>query len=252
VQVLGNLIGNATKYTLAGGSIDLRVTRGARRIEIAVADTGIGIPAESLETIFGLFARGDHANGRGEGLGVGLTLARQLVVLHGGTIEAKSEGPGRGSEFVLRLPIVARTEDVGRTEPAPKFAGTPCRILVADDNPDAVESLRLLLQTSGHDVRTAKDGESAVRVAEDFQPNVALLDLGMPNVDGYEAARRIRALGWGKRVFLVALTGWGQESDKRRGREAGFDAYFVKPVAPEELAAMLARASPRSESSATP
>ncbi len=264
VQVLGNLIGNATKYTPSGGSIDVRVSQRTRDLEITVADTGNGIPAESLNRIFELFARGDHTGGREEGLGIGLTLARQLVLLHGGTIEARSEGACRGSQFVIRLPIVARPDDDGRAPPAPRAptasraptarqtSDAPCRILVADDNADAVESLKLLLQAAGHDVRTAKDGESAVRVARDFQPNVALLDLGMPKVDGYEAARQIRELGWGKRIFLVALTGWGQESDKRRGREAGFDAHFVKPVAPEDLSAILARASTGSGSTSAP
>ena len=244
IQILGNLIGNATKYTPAGGRIDVEVVAGERDLEMKVKDSGIGIPQESLTKIFELFARVDGSHGREGGLGIGLTLVRQLVELHGGTIEARSGGVGKGSEFVLKLPIVAGPDSEVRMAREQASPSVPCRVLVADDNPDAVESLRLLLAAGGHEVRTAFDGEAAVRVAREFQPHVALLDLGMPKADGYEAARRIRSQQWGGGIYLVALTGWGQEADKRRGRDAGFDTHFVKPVAMEALHQLLAGISP--------
>jgi CheY-like chemotaxis protein len=240
VQVLCNLLGNAAKYTPAGGEIDVSAAANGRTLELAVKDTGIGIPAESLTDIFELFVRVDHSLERQGGLGIGLTLVRQLAELHGGTIQARSAGPGRGSEFVLKLPVVTTRAVNATAAPEPVPASAPRRILVADDNRDAVESLVLLLEIAGHEVHAAFDGEEAIRSAERVRPHVALLDIGMPEANGYEVARRLRAHPWGKNIYLVALTGWGQEADKRRAREVGFDAHLVKPVAPETLNRLLA------------
>ncbi len=241
VQVLCNLIGNAAKYTPPGGEIDLTVAVAANgTLEIAVKDNGVGIPAEKLTEIFELFVRVDHSLERQGGLGIGLTLVRQLVELHGGTVEARSKGLGRGSEFVLSLPIVAGRSAAGAPLSQPLPAAAPLRIVLADDNRDAVESLELLLRIAGHDVHTVFDGAAAIGAVETLRPHVALLDIGMPNANGYEVARRIRAHAWGEDVYLVALTGWGQDADKRRAREAGFDAHLVKPVPPETLDELLA------------
>jgi CheY-like chemotaxis protein/two-component sensor histidine kinase len=239
-QVLCNLIGNAAKYTPDGGRIDLLVTiPSADTLEISVKDTGIGIPHAKLSEIFDLFARVDPSPTSQGGLGIGLTLVRQLVELHGGTIEARSAGAGHGSEFVVRLPLVAAAApEVPARAPTP--AATPLRVLIADDNLDAAESLTLLLRLKGHDAHAVFDGEAAIDSAERLLPQVALLDIGMPKANGYEVARRVRAFPWGKEIFLVALTGWGQESDKLQARQAGFDAHLVKPVLPETLDELLA------------
>jgi PAS domain S-box-containing protein len=250
VQVLCNLIGNSAKYTPLGGEIDVAIAVNGHGIEVTVKDNGIGIPKGSLTKIFELFARVDGSlEGQG-GLGVGLNLVRQIVDLHGGTIEARSDGIGLGSEFVLRLPIVSSPGTTVARVPEKPSVGPPCRILVADDNPDAVETLKLILEAAGHDVHTALDGEAALRLAEEIRPRLALLDIGMPRMNGYEVARRIRASPWGRPIHLVALTGWGQESDKQRGKEVGFDAHFVKPVAPEALQRLIAtiRGQPMSKS----
>jgi len=239
VQVLCNLLGNAAKYTPPGGQLELAVAATDDLLRISVKDDGIGIPPEKLTEIFELFARVDPSLDRQGGLGIGLTLVRQLVELHGGTIEARSPGVGHGSEFVLELPVVATATTIP-THADTTPASIPRRILVADDNRDAAESLKLLLELGGHDVHTVFDGESAVRCAETLEPDVALVDIGMPRANGYEVASRIREQPWGKGIYLVALTGWGQEDDKRRAHEAGFDAHLVKPVPPEALDRLLA------------
>jgi PAS domain S-box-containing protein len=243
VQVLCNLLGNAAKYTPAGGHVELVVTATHDLLRISVKDDGIGIPPAKLTEIFELFARVDPSLDRQGGLGIGLTLVRQLVELHDGTIEARSRGVGYGSEFVLELPVVvtATTSTPTRADAMPTCS--PRRILVADDNRDAAESLKLLLELGGHDVHTVFDGESAVRCAETFEPDIALVDIGMPRANGYEVASRIREQPWGKGIYLVALTGWGQDDDKRRAHEAGFDAHLVKPVPPEALDRLLATMS---------
>jgi two-component system, chemotaxis family, CheB/CheR fusion protein len=241
IQVLYNLIANASKYTPTSGRIELTAAARNRILDVSVKDNGIGIPPGKLTEIFELFSRVDSSLERQGGLGIGLTLARQLTELHGGTIEARSDGIGRGSEFVLKLPIVAAKASAAAVQsPEPGPACTPLRILVADDSYDAVESLALLLQMAGHDVHKAFDGEAAITSAEKFKPDVALLDIGMPKANGYEVARSIREHPWGKRIYLVALTGWGQEADKLRAQDVGFDAHLVKPVAPEALNRLLA------------
>ena len=240
VQVLCNLLGNAAKYTPTGGDIDVAVdVVSAGMLAISVRDNGIGIPRGKLTEIFDLFARVDQSLERQGGLGIGLTLVRQLVELHGGTIEARSEGLGHGSEFILRLPVVVAT--VERPAPAaePGTRGPALRILVADDNQDAAESLVMVLQLEGHDVHSVFDGDAAIAAIEELRPDVALVDIGMPGANGYEVARRVREHPWGEQVHLVALTGWGQPADRRRAEEAGFDAHLVKPVPPEALERLL-------------
>ena len=247
IQVICNLVGNAAKYTPSGGKIDLTVTVKENTLELSVKDNGIGIPAGRLTEIFDLFAQVDRSGERGGGLGIGLTLVRQIAMLHGGNIEARSEGVGRGSEFLLTLPIVPVPQGVAVHAPPAESVSAPRRILVVDDNRDAVESLVILLELSGHEVHKALDGASAITIAEAVRPEVVLLDLGMPNVSGYDVARYIREQPWGQPAYLVALSGWGQAEDRLRTQAAGFDAHLVKPVAPETLnrllGAMRSRAS---------
>ena len=240
VQVLCNLLGNAAKYTPAGGRIELAVKVAHDRLRVTVKDDGIGIPPDKLTDIFELFSRVDSSFDRQGGLGIGLTLVRQLVELHGGTIEAHSNGVGHGSEFVISLPVVVGSATIAAVSHDAAPASTPRRILVADDNRDAAESLGLLLRLAGHEVHEVFDGEAAIAASERLRPDVALLDIGMPKANGYEVARRIREHPWGKAIYLIALTGWGQEDDKRRAREAGFDAHLVKPVPPNTLDRLLA------------
>jgi PAS domain S-box-containing protein len=248
IQVLYNIFANATKYTPAGGRIDLTITASNRILEISVKDTGIGIPQEKLAEIFDLFARVDSSLERQGGMGIGLTLVRQLTELHGGTVEARSEGIGHGSEFILKLPVVATVAATSaNTDRGPGRAVTPRRILVADDSHDAVDSLAILLQIQGHDVVKAYDGEAAIALAEKHKPEVLLLDIGMPKANGYEVAKSIRESAWGKRAYLIALTGWGQEGDKRRSQDVGFDAHIVKPVDLQDLTRLLDGIGPRKE-----
>ena len=242
-QVFSNLLNNAAKYTPPGGLIRVGTVESGASVIVTVSDNGAGIESELLPSVFDMFtqlqAHRDRTHG---GLGIGLTLARRLVELHGGTIEAKSEGLGSGSSFVVRLPLAA----AGAAERSPRrdegTASGECRILVAEDNPDAAEMMRVMLQFKGHDVRVAADGVQAVALAETFHPEIAFLDIGMPRMDGYDAARRIREL-LGSRVTLVALTGWGQDEDKRRSREAGFDHHLTKPPEPELLDQLILQCS---------
>jgi CheY-like chemotaxis protein len=207
-----------------------------------VRDDGIGIPFDRIHRVFDLFTQvhgtGDGAQG---GLGIGLALVRRLVEMHGGSVGARSEGPGRGTEIRVCLPLTS-AEPVGELEQgAPQVDAEPVppqarrRILVADDNHDAAGSLALRLELAGHDVRTAPDGLEALAIARTFQPEVVLLDLGMPAMDGYETARHLRRLAWGKQTRLIALTGWGQQQDRLRTAEAGFDVHLVKPVSETDL-----------------
>jgi signal transduction histidine kinase len=244
-QVLGNLLNNAAKYTDPGGSLSVTVRRVGTDVEIRVRDNGIGIPPELLPRLFQLFTQVDGAAHRAQGgLGIGLALVRQLIQMHGGSVTAYSQGPGHGSEFLIRLPLRARVyRDAHAMADAPpdEPARRGHRILLADDNRDALESLATLLQCDGHEVFTAADGAEALEVAAECRPDVVLLDIGMPKLDGYEVARRIRAEAWGKSAVLIALTGWGQDEDRRRSREVGFDSHLVKPLDPEALSTLLAR-----------
>jgi len=239
-QVFSNLLNNAAKYTDPGGQILLSAAREGSDAVVRVRDNGVGLAPESLEHIFDMFVQVDRTLERSQaGLGVGLTLARRLVQLHEGVIEAHSDGTGRGSEFVVRIPLsYARIAEVARAA-EPARAGTGRRILLADDNIDFAASLGDLLSAQGHDVRIAHDGAEALRTAEAFHPEVAFVDIGMPKVHGYEVARRMRAAPGTARTLLVAVTGWGQENDRKRAREAGFDRHLVKPVDPGEIEAIL-------------
>jgi CheY-like chemotaxis protein len=243
-QVVGNLLNNAAKYTEDGGRITLSaVTEGGEAV-LRVRDTGLGIAPEMLPRIFEMFTQADRSLERSQGgLGVGLTLVKRLVEMHGGSVEAESEGPGRGSEFVVRLPVIVPppVQLPQRSNGGEGAAAAGLRILVVDDNRDAAESLSLLLRTRGHDVRTAHDGVAGLEAAASFRPDVALLDIGMPRLSGYDLARRIRGQAWGQGMVLIALTGWGQEEDRRRSAQAGFDHHLVKPVDPDALQELFAR-----------
>jgi PAS domain S-box-containing protein len=239
-QVFANLLNNAVKYTPEGGRIEMGAERRGDTVSVTVRDSGVGIPPHALRSVFGMFARlGQPGRGAQEGLGVGLTLAQRLVGLHGGRIEAASEGAGCGAAFTVHLgtapdePVAGPPGVREDAEPAVQPGGR--RILVADDNADAAESLALVLQLMGNEVRVAHDGREAVEAAAVFRPELILLDIGMPRLTGYEAARMIRQQPWGRDVVLVALTGWGQDEDKREALDAGFDHHFTKPVDPVRL-----------------
>ena len=237
-QVLTNLLANAVKYTPAGGEITVSVHRDGDHAVLSVRDTGVGIRAELLPRVFDLFVQADRSLERSAGgLGIGLTLVRQLVQLHGGTVEASSAGPGRGSTFTVRLPVLADppdSDDAAR----PAVAGPARRVLVIEDNEDAREMLRNLLHILGHEVHEACDGASGIEEARRLRPDAALIDIGLPGIDGYEVARRIRADAPGTR--LVAVTGYGQPEDRERALAAGFDVHLVKPVDPDQLQRLLA------------
>jgi len=243
-QILYNLLHNACKFTPAGGRIDVVAQRQEGDVVLSVRDTGRGISADMLDKVFEMFSQvpGPQEESQG-GLGIGLTLVKRLAELHGGTVTVRSEGLGKGSEFVIRLPIVTDEAPQRPRPSAPAAApGPKRRVLVVDDNRDNAESLALLLQMHGHDTHVAADGETAIGAAEQYEPDVILLDIGLPKLNGYEACRRIRAHPWGRRATIFALTGWGQEDDRRKSREAGFDGHFVKPVDHDALLAALARA----------
>ena len=243
-QVVGNLLTNACKFTPEGGRVWLSVERDGAQATLRVRDGGIGIGPRELPHVFEMFMQADTTIGRPQaGLGIGLTLVRELVQRHGGSVEVHSEGLGRGTELVVRLPLAA-PPDAAEPAPAPAAASAvvPRRILVVDDNRDAVESLSLLLEIDGHTVLAAYDGQEAVASAAAHRPDVVLLDIGLPELNGYEVAQMIRAEPWGAQVLLVALTGWGQDEDRRKSQQAGFDAHLVKPVEYQALAELLARA----------
>jgi CheY-like chemotaxis protein len=247
-QVFSNLLHNAAKYTPKGGHIWLGGECRGDRVVVSVRDTGIGIAAEHLPRLFEMFSQVAPALERSHGgLGIGLSLVRGLVELHGGTVEARSAGPGKGSEFIVRLPDVespVRAPQQPGDDGEKARAGPKRRILVVDDNRDAADSLAVMLSLSGHETRTAYDGLEAVQAAADFRPDAVLLDIGLPRMNGYEAARHLRQQPWGKGMVLIALTGWGQEEDKRRALEAGFDQHVTKPVKAAALEKLLARLRP--------
>ncbi|HEX7011792.1 MAG TPA: response regulator [Steroidobacteraceae bacterium] len=245
VQVLGNLLNNAAKYTHDGGRIVLSAKREGRWLVFRVKDTGIGIPLEYQAKLFTLFSRLHGSDDRTPGgLGIGLALVRKLVEMHSGEVSMYSAGAGKGAEFTVRLPLIESTpgtDEASSSDADVERRLAPRRILVADDNPDALESLAMLLECDGHHVWKAADGAQAIELAAKWRPDLALLDLGMPVMDGYEAARRMRAQSWGKDMMIVALSGWGQNSDVLRSRECGFDTHLVKPASSEALAQLLAR-----------
>jgi PAS domain S-box-containing protein len=243
-QVFSNLVDNAAKYGPPGNRIEVLARRDGGTLVVSVRDQGRGISPEALPRLFDMFYRADRSLEQHEGgLGIGLTLVRQLVELHGGSVEASSDGVGRGSTFTVRLPVV--------DEPNPREAGeSPAlssahrRVLVVDDNRRAADPLAEILRLDGHHVQTAYDGREALAAAERFRPDVALLDIGMPEINGYDVARRLRSETWGERMFLVALTGLGSPEDRERAREAGFDTHLVKPVDVDALEKILADLAP--------
>jgi CheY-like chemotaxis protein/two-component sensor histidine kinase len=242
-QVFANILNNAAKYTDDGGRISITAVREANCALVCVRDTGIGIASDALSRVFDMFMQGDGTGARGEGgLGIGLTLARTLVEMHGGAVEARSEGPGRGSEFAVRLPLSADSHaspaHCPQTTPAAALQRAT-RILVVDDSRDAADSLGVLLELLGAEVRVAYDGRAALDVFSTYRPRVVLLDIGMPGMDGYEVARRIRQHPRSEQVTLIALTGWGQERDRRNSEAAGFDRHLIKPVDFDALQGLL-------------
>jgi CheY-like chemotaxis protein len=233
-QVLANLLNNAAKYTPEGGRIWLTVERQGEEVVFRVRDSGMGIPREMLGKVFDLFTQVDSSLDRAQGgLGIGLTMVRRLVDLHGGSVQALSDGPGKGAEFVVRLPALAeeRTAAAAPDERAPQAGPCrACRVLVVDDNIDAAESLARLLRLHGHEVRLAFNGVSALEVARVFRCEAVVLDIGLPGMDGYEVARRLRADPETRDALLIAASGYGQEEDRQMSQEAGFTHHLVKPV----------------------
>jgi two-component system, sensor histidine kinase len=232
-QVFANLLNNAAKYTPPEGGIEILTKRDGDDAIISIRDTGIGIRAEMLPHVFDLFFQTGRAKSREQGgMGIGLALARSIVEMHGGQVEARSDGPGRGSEFVVRLPLAAGPSQDERVEGEMAVASELAshRVLVVDDDHDVADSLVMLLQLMGADVHVAYSGEAALATVAKFKPDLALVDIGMPNMDGYETARRIRLMPEGKNLVLVALSGWGRDDDRRRAMGAGFDHHFVKPM----------------------
>ena len=242
-QVFLNLLNNSAKYSERGGHIHLAAACENHDVVVSVKDTGIGIAADQLPRVFEMFSQVDRSLEKSQGgLGIGLTLVRSLVEMHSGKVMAYSDGPGQGSEFVVTLPLVAEpsTSDgskAGGQESSPKSS---LRILIVDDNRDSADSLALMLQFMGNEILTAYDGEEAVASASSFRPDVILLDIGLPKLNGYEACRRIRQQSWGQGIVIIAQTGWGQEEDRQRTQDAGFDRHMVKPVDPALLVSMLA------------
>jgi len=244
-QIFSNILINAAKYTNPDGSIGVTVERQANEVVVKVSDSGIGIAADHLVRVFDVFSRGESSLvSSHDGLGIGLSLVKGLVELHGGQVTAGSPGLGQGCEFTVRLPLLLDAPHAAAA-PVPRGASDKAqrkpglRVMVADDSRDIADSLELVLSQDGFEVVVAYDGEQALERAERLRPEVALLDLGMPKINGLDVARRIRLQPWGARMTLIAQTGWGQESDRQRTREAGFDHHIVKPVDPEALSKLL-------------
>jgi CheY-like chemotaxis protein len=240
-QAVLNLLTNAIKYTPSGGRIEVDVTREGAMAVVRVKDSGIGMSPELIPRVFDLFVQGERSLDRSEGgLGIGLTLVKRLVSLHGGTVSVRSEGPGLGSEFAISLPALAQSAPK-KTEPAASGATAHrhSRVLVVDDNRDSADTLAALLEAWGHEVRTLYDGPSTIAAVAEFRPKVVLLDIGLPKMNGYEVAAQLRKSANGRSLILVAFTGYGQDEDRRRVREAGFDYHLVKPLEPTELEKIL-------------
>jgi signal transduction histidine kinase len=240
-QVFANLLNNAAKYTEPGGRVELALTMRGDQAVVSVKDNGTGIPPEMQERIFDIFTQVDRSLERTQGgLGIGLNIAKRLVELHGGRVTVESAGSGCGTQFTVALParIAAPAQPPAAHVPG-STAGPGRRVLVADDNPDSCETLQIMLEVMGNEVRVARDGEEAVRVAADFRPDAILLDIGMPKMDGYEACQRIRSMAGEAQPFIIALTGWGQDEDRTRSKAAGFDRHFVKPVEPRTLEGLI-------------
>jgi CheY-like chemotaxis protein len=239
-QVFSNLLTNSAKYTERGGQIGMSAERRGGEVVVSVQDTGIGIPRGSLENVFDMFSQVDRSIERSAGgLGIGLALVKGLVEMHGGQVKAESEGEGKGSTFTVTLPAAADPAAPAPSPAANSQAAAGRRILVVDDNRDGADSLATMLKLLGNEVRTAHDGVAALEVVGQFRPEVILMDVGMPKLNGLEATRRIRAQAWGRDMTIIALTGWGQENDRERSHEAGCDGHLVKPVNLPDLEKLL-------------
>jgi len=243
-QVFSNLLNNAATYTAAGGHIRLSGERQGSDVVVSVKDDGAGIAAEMLPHIFDIFWQETRILERAQGgLGIGLSLVRALAKLHGGSVEARSDGPGKGSEFIVRLPTVAEKPiqmAAPHSEHHMRVGTTKHRILIVDDLSDNADSLAMLMKMTGYEVHAAYDGEEAIIAAAAFRPDVILLDIGIPKVNGYDVCRNIREQEWGKDVLMIALTGWGQQEDRAKSMQAGFNAHLVKPVDYDALLKLLA------------
>jgi CheY-like chemotaxis protein len=241
-QVFTNLLINAAKYTDFGGRIEVRATRERDTVVVSVRDSGIGISAEMIPQIFTLFARDKGARVRAEGgLGIGLALAQGLVTLHGGTLDVQSDGPGCGSEFIVRLPTgISPGEQVAVPASEDDCSGVRLKVLVIDDNQDVADTCSMLIELSGHQVKAAYTGGDGIAIAEMFRPQVILTDIGLPDIDGYEFARKIRGTPWGKTAVLVAITGWGAEESQQQAAVAGFNHHLTKPIDPRTIESLLA------------
>lgn len=239
-QVFGNLLNNSSRYTKPGGSISIEAERLDGEVVVKVKDTGAGIPPDKLDSIFDMFTQVDRLAERSQGgLGIGLALVKRLVEMHGGSVEAKSAGEGKGSEFLVRLPVLSRPATQATTEIAVEKPGTERRILIVDDNRDSADSLAMLLEITGNKTFMAHDGIEAIEAVEKHRPEVVLLDIGLPKLSGHDVCRRVREYSWGKDIVVIALTGWGQEEDRRKSEEAGFNGHLVKPVNYDELLDLL-------------
>jgi CheY-like chemotaxis protein len=247
-QIISNLLENAAKYTQPGGRLELKLRKESGQAHLSVRDNGIGLAPENLEIIFDLFNQVDSSVSRtGGGLGIGLTLVRRVLALHGGSVEARSAGLGHGTEFIVRLPVVAPKSAPKSNSDIDASARTPAahaRVLIVDDNADSADSLALVARSWGHDVAVARDGPSALALAAKFQPERALVDIGLPGMDGYELGRRLRAAH--RHLYLVAMTGYGRAEDRKTAHAAGFDLHLVKPADLDELQALLANGGPKS------
>jgi CheY-like chemotaxis protein len=238
-QILSNLLDNAVKFTPAGRRIGVALREEGECAVLRVSDEGEGLAPETAERMFELFVQGERGLDRAAGgLGVGLALVKRLTEMHGGSVHAESGGAGQGATFVVRLPAVLPIARSSEQQSLPVLA--PCRVLIVEDNDDTRQMLHEALAFSGHDVREARDGASGVALAAEDVPDVALIDIGLPDLDGYEVARRLRAAPGGRRIGLIAITGYGQAEDQRRAYDAGFDAHLTKPVAPERLRQVMA------------
>jgi PAS domain S-box-containing protein len=245
-QVFGNLLNNSCKYTRPKGTVSLNAKRDGDEVVVTVNDNGAGIPPDKLDSIFDMFMQVDRTSDRSQGgLGIGLTLVKRLTEMHGGSIEARSAGEGQGSEFIVRLPILNRPAAATKTGADVETNKQPQRrVLVVDDNRDSADSLAMLLEITGNKTYLAHDGVEAVEAIEKHRPEVVLLDIGLPGLDGHEVCRRVREQPWGKNIVVIALTGWGQEDDRRRSEEAGFNGHLVKPVDYDKLLELLATVTP--------
>jgi CheY-like chemotaxis protein len=239
-QIFSNLLDNSLKFTPAGRRVSISVRQEGESAVLRVADEGEGVAAEATERIFELFVQGERGLDRGAGgLGVGLALVKRLTEMHGGTVTAASPGAGQGATFTVTLPaVLPPAQPAAAPESAPRE--TPRRVLIVEDNDDTRQMLHEALAFSGHDVREARDGATGLALAAESRPDVALIDIGLPDVDGYEVARRLRAAPGGRSIGLIAITGYGQAEDQRRAYDAGFDAHLTKPVAPERLKQVMA------------